>query len=84
MKTNYLDMATRYKLADAYLLKKLPNWKRATVNDCRKTGEDNRILNDFLKDVASLAENFMVDIRLKNNIITVKEIVDKKKKPVKV
>ena len=84
MKTNYLDMATRYKLADEYLLKHLPDWKRATVIECRKMNQDSRILDDFLRDVASLAENFTLGFQVKNKVITVKEIVDKKKKPVKV
>lgn len=81
MKTNYKNMAKRYKLADIYLLEQLPNWKKSAIIECRKTNEPCRFLDEFVKEVIKLAENFDVEISQKKKVITVKEkTVDKLEK----
>lgn len=48
----------RYELASEFLLSKLPHWKREAVKDDRANGNlDSRIMEEFAKEVISLAES---------------------------
>lgn len=73
-------LAKRYKLADEYLFNRLPGWKKATVLECRKLNEASRILDDFIHEVAELAES---NVELPGEK-PAKKVVAKKKKPVRV
>lgn len=48
----------RYELAATFLLSKLPHWKREAVKEDRANGNlDSRIMDEFAKDVVTLAES---------------------------
>jgi len=48
----------RYELASEFLLSKLPYWKREAVKEDRANGNfDSRIMEEFAKEVITLAES---------------------------
>jgi len=57
MKTNYKDMAKRYKAAYEQILAARGDWYREEFAETVKTGREDRIYNIFIDEVVILAES---------------------------
>lgn len=78
MKTNYTDMAKRYRLAEQIVFDQLPDWKKLAVKEDRKNNVDSRFTQEFAKAIISLAESSTVLVLpVKEKKKTKKETVTK-------
>lgn len=68
MKNNLKNLANRYKYADTYLFKNLPTWKQKIIIECRKLNKQDRILDEFVKEIIKLAESEEILIDKKLNV----------------
>lgn len=57
VKTNYKDFKVRYALATRMVWAKLPAWKKQIVIECKVTGVNHRIFNEYAHEIAELADN---------------------------
>lgn len=57
MKTNYTDMAKRYRLAYEIVWKALAKWKQNAITEDRIDNPNSRHLAEFAKAVITLAES---------------------------
>ncbi len=57
LKTNYKSLAKRYELAERQVWSKTPDWKRKVIVDCKINETDDRIFNEYAKEIRLLAED---------------------------
>lgn len=64
LKTNYRDFAKRYELAERQVWANTPPWKRAVIIDCRVNDTNDRIFDEYAKEIRLLAEDESVKFDL--------------------
>jgi hypothetical protein len=52
-----LTQADRYQMAHYQVLNDLPQWKKNVIEECIKTGKDDRLYSEFAKAVIRIAES---------------------------
>ncbi len=57
LKTNYKSMAKRYELAERMIWAETPPWKRHVIIECRVTGKEDSLYDDYARSIRILAED---------------------------
>ena len=57
LKTNYVDMAKRYALAERAVWAKTLDWKKEVIIDCRINETNDRIYSEYAQEIIRLAED---------------------------
>lgn len=57
LKTNYKDPAKRYELSERMIWSKLDKWKKQVIIQCKLTGKNDRIFDEYAHEIATLAES---------------------------
>lgn len=63
MKTNYVDMKQRYKLAHRQVWATTPEWKQLAIREHLSNGDTNsRFYNEFIQESIQLAEDTSTEL----------------------
>jgi hypothetical protein len=57
LKTNYKDIKKRYELAERVVWSKTPKWKQHVIASCKLAKKEDRILDEYAKEIVTLAES---------------------------